>query len=182
MMDIEDIHPLRQKAKLDHVIPPLQIFRRCRKPKPDFRHALRKTLLEEMKIKMPKSEAQLIQDPFLILGYGVNAYFDVMKSLAWMFFFITLFCLPLYYMFAFNDAQGLKVLNDDWRFQITKWSLGNMGGATVICHNKAIKSREFMLACPNALTAVLDLENVKFGVMSELVENKVYCTNENEEF
>eukprot|EP00355_Strombidium_rassoulzadegani_P007408 CAMPEP_0168620868 /NCGR_PEP_ID=MMETSP0449_2-20121227/7377_1 /TAXON_ID=1082188 /ORGANISM="Strombidium rassoulzadegani, Strain ras09" /LENGTH=1171 /DNA_ID=CAMNT_0008661923 /DNA_START=74 /DNA_END=3586 /DNA_ORIENTATION=+ len=181
-MDIEDIHPLRARAKLDHIIPALQVFRRCRKPKKDFKHSLRKTLLEEMGIKMPDSENQLIEEPFLMLGYGINAYFDIMLSLCLMFFSITLFCLPLYYMFAYNDAQGLKNFNEGFKFQITKWSLGNMGGSTVICFNKAIKSRDLKITCPNAQNAQIDIQNVQFGVMSQHIENKVFCSNENQQF
>ena len=56
-MDIEDLHPMRRSAKMDMILPFLKPFKWCRrKPKPDFRHALRKTLLEEMEIKIPKSE------------------------------------------------------------------------------------------------------------------------------
>jgi hypothetical protein len=59
-MDVEDLHPMRRSAKLDDVLTFLKPFRVCKKkPKPDFRYALRKTLLEEMQIRMPKSEAQL---------------------------------------------------------------------------------------------------------------------------
>jgi hypothetical protein len=72
LLDIEAIHPLRSLAKLEHIIPFFKLFIRR---KPDFKFSLRKTLLMEMKIKLPKGEAQMQNDPFLILGYGVNAYF-----------------------------------------------------------------------------------------------------------
>jgi hypothetical protein len=39
-----------------------------------MKHALRLSILEEMEIEMPESDKELIEDPFLILGYGVNAY------------------------------------------------------------------------------------------------------------
>jgi len=139
LMDIEDMHPLKHRAKLDHILPCLQVLRKCRKRKPDFRHSLRKTLLEEMGIRMPKSENQLIEDPFLILGYGVNAYFDIMLSLAYMFLTLCVFCIPVYYVFSHNDARGLLALSGGWKYGITQFSLGNMGGAAVTCHSKAIK-------------------------------------------
>lgn len=56
LMDIEDTHPLRHRARLDDIIPFLRVFRKCFKKRPDFNHALRQSLLEEMNIKMPKSE------------------------------------------------------------------------------------------------------------------------------
>jgi hypothetical protein len=56
--------------------------------------------LEEMQIRMPKSEAQLQSEPFLRLGYGVNAYFDIMLSIFYMFVFISLISLPMFYIFS----------------------------------------------------------------------------------
>ena len=108
IMDIQDIHPLRTRAKFDHIVPALRIFRTCFKRKPDFNHSLRKALLKEMKIKMPKSDEELIHQPFLMLGYGVNAYFDIMLSLVWMFLCITIFVIPLFYAYSQNPTKGLK--------------------------------------------------------------------------
>jgi hypothetical protein len=100
-MDIEDLHPMRRSAKMDMILPFLKPFKMCRKkPKPDFRHALRKTLLEEMEIKIPKSETQLIKEPFLMLGYGINAYFDLLLSLMYMFIVITIACTPIYIVYG----------------------------------------------------------------------------------
>lgn len=107
-MDIEDIHPLRSRAKFDHIVPALKCFRYCCKRKPDFNHALRKTLLKDLGIKMPKSDSELVEKPFLILGYGVNAYFDIMLSLVWMFATITIFVLPLFYAYSQNPTKALK--------------------------------------------------------------------------
>ena len=80
----------------------------CLKKKPDFNHSLRKALLKEMKIKMPKSDEEIVNSPFLMLGYGVNAYFDIMLSLVWMFSCITIFVIPLFYAYSQNDTKGLK--------------------------------------------------------------------------
>ena len=45
---------------------------------------------------MPKSEAKAIDEPYLILGYGINAYFDIMIDLATVCAIITLFMIPVY--------------------------------------------------------------------------------------
>jgi len=50
----------------------------------------------EMKIKLPKGESEISKDPFLLLGYGINAYFDIMVSLAIMFICITLIMTPVF--------------------------------------------------------------------------------------
>lgn len=57
-----------------------------------------------MQIRMPKSETQLNNEPFLRLGYGVNSYFDIMLSIFYMFTFISLVCLPVFYIYGNNDS------------------------------------------------------------------------------
>jgi len=34
--------------------------------------------MTDMGMKVPHSEDELIENPFLILGFGINAYFDMM--------------------------------------------------------------------------------------------------------
>ena len=105
-MTIEEMHPLRERAKLQHIIPEFKVCVDCcqKKQRKNFKHNLRKTLLEEMEIQMSKSEAQVQQDPFLMLGYGVNAYFDIMYSLVFMFLTISIACIPMYYNYAHNES------------------------------------------------------------------------------
>jgi hypothetical protein len=33
--------------------------------------------MKEMNVKVPKTELEVQQDPYLMLGYGMNAFFDV---------------------------------------------------------------------------------------------------------
>jgi len=42
-------------------------------------------------MKIPKSDLQLEEDPYLRLGYGMNSYFDVVISLFSMMVFISVF-------------------------------------------------------------------------------------------
>lgn len=168
-MDIEDLHPLRDRAKFDHILPVLSFFRKCKKKKPDFKHALRKTLLEEMQIKMPKSEGQIIEDPFLILGYGVNAYFDIMLSLVYLCLTVTLFCIPLYWVYSNNDQLALHT---QAKYTFTQFTLGNMGGADIFCASKRLASKSITIECPNG--EILP-DDTKFGLMSSQISEKVYC-------
>lgn len=66
-MDIEDIHPLRDTSKFDNIYPLLKFFRKyaCCESKPNFKFGLRKVLLTEMSLKLPKSEIEIHEDPFL---------------------------------------------------------------------------------------------------------------------
>lgn len=100
-MQVQDIRPLLTKAKLDDILdPPEWIKNFCCKRKQDFHHCLRKTLLEEMEIKMPKSESDLVGNPFLLLGYGVNSFFDIQSHLSVMFLIISAFLLPVFLWYS----------------------------------------------------------------------------------
>ena len=61
IMDIDDVHPLRDSSKFDNIYPLLKYFRKysCCEAKPTFKFGLRKTLLKEMSIKMPKKEVEI---------------------------------------------------------------------------------------------------------------------------
>jgi hypothetical protein len=159
-MDVEDLHPMRRSAKLDDILIFLKPFRKCRKPrKPDFRYALRKTLLEEMQIRMPKSETLLIKEPFLRLGYGVNSYFDIMLSIFYMFSFISVVCIPVFYIYGIsNEAMGMEELQSGFALVLGKFSLGNMGSSSVQCDSKRIdEGIKWNLNCHNGKIGVIDV-------------------------
>ena len=93
---------------------------------------------------MPKSDKQVQEDPFLLLGFGVNNYFDIMKSLMNMFTCISIFMLPLLYCYSHNSQSALK---SDPMYFLTKFSLGNYGGSTMNCVTKPVLTSEFDLTC-----------------------------------
>lgn len=51
----------------------------CPKKKPSFKLALKKSLLNKLDMKIPKSDIAIENDPFLLLGYGMNSYFEIIK-------------------------------------------------------------------------------------------------------
>lgn len=98
-MDIEDTNPLRDRVEPSHIA---KCLTRCFKNKnkaSEFKFALRQCLLQELNFKVPKSENEIKEDPYLILGYGVNAYYDILLSLCTLFLCITIFCIPIYYTY-----------------------------------------------------------------------------------
>lgn len=67
-MVIAENHPL-SRIPLTKTLPFMKMFRLCmKKPKKDFRYALRKALLQKLDIKMSKTDRMLEVDPFLRLG------------------------------------------------------------------------------------------------------------------
>jgi len=108
LLDMEKMHPLKSHAKFYHIVPAFACFKSCFKDKKNLKHSLKTVLLKEMKMKIPKSDSMCQSDPFLLLGYGINAYFDIMISLAMMCFMVTLFMTPVMAIYAGNTITGLS--------------------------------------------------------------------------
>lgn len=95
--------------RIEKVLPFLKPCRRKRK-KPDFKHALRTAILRKMGTKMPKNDRETIEEPFLLLGYGVNAYFETLLKLGCMFSIITIFCIPVFCFYYSSNMSTMKSL------------------------------------------------------------------------
>jgi hypothetical protein len=53
-----------------------------------------------MAIPMPENDKDVSEDPFILLGYGINSFFDLMNQLFWMAILITIFFMPLMMEFS----------------------------------------------------------------------------------
>ena len=100
-------------------------------------YALKEALLKEMKLEPPESDIHIRQNPWILLGYGVNAYFDILYYLCCCFVFVTIFSLPIYSLYSnekgFSD-EGIS------RF-LSRFSLGNLGGSSVTCAQNRLGRR-----------------------------------------
>jgi len=82
-----------------------------------------------MDLKVPSSDKAIEQNPYLLLGYGMYAYFEILKDLMWMFLFASLFTYPLALKYmTFGELKGTS------SYLFTQYSLGNMGGSDVFCN------------------------------------------------
>jgi hypothetical protein len=64
----------------------------------------------------------------LILGYGVNAYFEIISSLFWMMLIVTFAFLPVMSVYASNPINALASRPKAF---LNVWSLGNYGASNV---------------------------------------------------
>lgn len=77
-----------------------------------------------------------------------------MLAIFYMFTFISLVCLPMFYIYSKNESQGLDELQTGFAKILGKYSLGNMGGATVECQSQRIKEGiSWNLECTNSARA-----------------------------
>ena len=116
MLDIEDLHPLRNSITLKDIVQPIFPFRLCIKKskKKNLRFALRKAILAEMSkigesehgnkekktLKVSELDEEMQTEPFLQFGFGITAYFDIISSVIIMMIMLTIFCIPIYLMYA----------------------------------------------------------------------------------
>ena len=100
LMDMEDTSPLRDMVGIQHISPLLGYIPFFNKKNIGFRQKLRVCLCKELDVEIPASEQGLLEKPFLMAGYGVNAYFQILAYLCRMFMFITVCCLPLYVIYG----------------------------------------------------------------------------------
>lgn len=146
-------------------------------------------MLDELGIKIPESEEQLVQDPFLMLGYGVNAYFDIMFSLVIMYTCITIFCLPIFHAYASNGSEGMShYAAEGLQSLIGVVTLGNLGGSIMVCENVMIidGTIDLSIKCKNSKRGYFDFDskepgdhaNVKMGIMAANLTQKNFCSRE----
>ena len=102
---------MRQKADIDEILPCLSCCRgKCSwlpHKKKDLTFALRKAIHKELGIKMPKGESKIENNPFLMLGFGMNAFLEMKLVLMYMFLCITIFLIPVYIIYGFNPDKGM---------------------------------------------------------------------------
>ena len=102
---LEKRHQLRD-IHIEVVWPFLKYLCFClfRKRKPSFKLGLKRGLRQRLGIKVSKSDRLLEEDPYLRLGYGLNAYFDIILQLLYLMIFCMLVTVPLMFSFASFDA------------------------------------------------------------------------------
>jgi hypothetical protein len=179
---IENNHPLRG-AHITQALPCLKPVRCClKKRKRSFKVALKKSLRHKLDMKMPNSELLIEEDPFLLMGFGMNAYFGIVAQLTAMFCWITLFSIPLMYIYSSYNGLATAVY-----YPLDMWSLGNMGGSSVQCGSvpQTVDSAALTLTCPSGsfdTTALAHSDSqpvLRYGIINSSTDVKTYCSYEN---
>jgi hypothetical protein len=140
--EIEERHKLKE-TPLRVVWPFVEtFFGMCLpKRKTSFKVGLKKAIRNKIGLKVPKSDARVDNDPYLLLGYGMNSYFQIMIQLMWLCILICIVAIPLMSIYATGTQfEGLNA-----------YSLGNLGGSSVSCTQAPISFPKSSLAigCPS---------------------------------
>ena len=75
-------------------------------------------------------------NPYDELNFGTQAYLNIFWKLSLMCFIISLFCIPLFWVYTNgqNEMDTTPIPRKHW----AQISLGNLGGSSVRCLNKFI--------------------------------------------
>ena len=179
---IEKRHKLK-KAPIQVAWPFLNYICCCliKRRKKNFRLAMKRAIRNKLGLKVPKSDERIDANPFLLLGYGMNSYFDIMFELMIMVGLISVVTIPLMMTFAKFDALAAYP-NYDWN----QFTLGNIGGADVFCAQSTFMgpASAISIDCPSGTVVTLTkkAENTKkpildFGIIPNTADVNTYCSN-----
>lgn len=168
LTDMEDLAPLKEMVGINHISPILYHVPCFKQKNVGFREKLRYCILHELDVPIPENEQGLLENPYLMGGYGVNAYFNILDYLSQMFVFITLCCIPLYAIYG--SGVGLK----GWKsFPVMRFTLGNLGGSATQCKQGTFTRGNIRLFCPP--NSLIDTSDANFGIISNKFESHEYC-------
>ena len=108
------------------------------------------------------------------LGFGINSYVDTLKSLVFFFLTVSIACIPIFYSYGSDKFGALKTTELNPFARMGVMTLGNLGGASVLCIQKRVIERELSLQCPRG--SVLDFDSIKYGFMDSYFQKTSYCT------
>lgn len=173
------------KTPVDVTWPFLKCLCCCllKRRKPKFNGALKRSLRRKLEFSYPKAELRIEENPFLLLGYGMNSYLSIMLELMVLTGIISLVTIPLMMTFAsFNALQSMP--GYDWN----QYTLGNIGGSDAFCAQSTFmgsgKATALTVDCPNGTVINLDklainTGNPMFatGIIPSNSDVNTYCLN-----
>lgn len=107
-------------------------------------------------------------DPYLLYGYGISAYFNFIKWLMFIFFFLSVLHLPA--IIIFNESEGLNESNGGY---YSMMSLGSMLQATPACFNAPLENDKIHLQCPGNKLYIDEVISV--GLIPKAASQKDKC-------
>lgn len=148
----------------------------------NFKHGLKRALRRKMDLRVSKSDQLIEEDPYLLLGYGMNSYFQIMLNLMCMMLIASLFAVPLMMRFAEFDALRTP-LSLQIGFQV--YSIGNMGGSESLCEVARIidPRSQIQLQCAagvistSAIAENTDSPIFQAGVIPQNAESFGWCSS-----
>mmetsp|Transcript_10851 Transcript_10851/g.14604 ORF Transcript_10851/g.14604 Transcript_10851/m.14604 type:complete len:316 (+) Transcript_10851:248-1195(+) len=158
-----------------------------KKRKKRFDLAIKRSLRKRLALGVSKSDQRLEDDPFLMLGFGLNSYFDVMIQLMIMVAIISCVMFPLMY-----TLSRFSALEQFPSYSTNKYTLGNIGGADSLCNHATFMGGDKTIVSMQCGTnSLIDLDafasntnTVLFdiGIIPQEAPVNTYCSNVDDEY
>ena len=109
-----------------------------------------KLLMGKMKGAVDKKKAEekkrmkkyTHKDPYMILGFGINSFFDMIRVFMVLFTVLTILAIPAIFLFMRQDGLvGLK------NYGLAQFSMGNFGYSSANCYSAALLQKKLFLSC-----------------------------------
>ena len=84
--------------------------------------------MAELGLKIPDSEQNLGHNPYILCGFGVNSYFDILNYMSIMMICVTIFTIPLFHIYSSERAFA-----HEKSYPISKFFMGNLGASNIFC-------------------------------------------------
>eukprot|EP00347_Sterkiella_histriomuscorum_P016370 403353449 len=109
----------------------------------------KRTYVESLKQKLRVSgyhrkNAKNFQDPYIQYGYGVVAFFNLMRVLIILFGFLSLLALPSIILYKQHDAINSY-------FGLAQTTLGNLGANRALCYQAPLEHNKLEISCNNQM-------------------------------
>ena len=82
------------------------------------------------------------KDPYMLFGFGINAFFDMTCLLIALFAILTVLSIPAIAIFA--SSNGLENYRN---YGMSKFTMGNMGYASSNCYSISMSAGDLLLSC-----------------------------------
>ena len=116
------------------------------------------------------TEETMKKNPFLVLGFGINIYFDTLIGLMVLFGVFTLLQLPAMYMYS--QYSGMSSLT---QYGVGQYMLGNLGYAKTKCVSVSLGVDDVELTCPEGHIGEIE----SYGVIPKSFKDKDICYQKN---
>jgi hypothetical protein len=85
-----------------------------------------------------------------------------------MFLFITIFFIPLFYIYSSHEAYY-----DQKSWPISRLMLGNLGGSSIFCQQIRMGKGTFTVSCP--IGSYIKHDKALFGIINQDIPEKKVC-------
>jgi hypothetical protein len=113
------------------------------------------------KAKMSLSEVETKNDPILLLGYGIVAYRNLLKTLTFLYLGLSILVTPV--IMLYQQGDGFNGYNAVTSYDLM--TIGNLGQSSVQCNVNALEASSVSVSCG-------------FGVLGEMTNIGLNSAND----